>query len=622
MYTDNSEEFQQKILKPGRKFKCKLEVDGTTIESGIKKVKYVGGSMAGKNISIGNTVSARIEVEMTTPSVLLENQKLINSILMETTSGYEAIQLGVFYPQSPKVTGEIVKFVAADIMSTKAEKMYVSELSYPVTIKAILEEICTCLEIELTTDDIPDIYINDKPEGYSYREIIGYIAGLMGKFACINRFGNLEIRWFEDNDYSVSYSLISLPTIAERDVSVNYIECSVDSETAYTSGEGLTGIQVENPFMTEDVLKDIYSKLEGFAYRPAEINMLLGDPRLDPWDIVTVKEFNIKVPCMILEYSFEGGLSGKIKAVGKSEAESESNYEGPMAKKIQRQSIELLLVNMILTQKLDADSAIIKDLTASITKTNTLIFGSATGTTIQTEFANAVIAQLGDAQILSAMIKDIAASKITSGDIITNNVRVMSEDGSLVISDETIQISDGTRVRVQIGKDASDDYSINIWDEDGNLMFSKGGITESAIKDAIIRDDMVSEKANISAHKLNIDSLFEEINGSSNTIKATQIYFDDEGQRLDVVFKTMTEDVDGLEETQQSQGTEIKTIQGQISNKIWQQDITTAIDDIEVGAVNLLNGSKDLSDPNSFFAEFNLTDGTNQLIFGGYALCM
>ena len=53
------------------------------------------------------------------------------------------------------------------------------------------------------------------------------------------------------------------------------------------------------------------------------------------------------------------------------------------------------------------------------------------------------------------MIENIAADKITSGDIITNNVRVMSEYGSLLISDETIQISDETRVRVQIGKDAS-----------------------------------------------------------------------------------------------------------------------------------------------------------------------
>lgn len=195
---------------------------------------------------------------------------------------------------------------------------------------------------------------------------------------------------------------------------------------------------------------------------------------------------------------------------------------------------------------LDVATADIINLRTDLGEINTLIFGSATGNIIQTNFANAVIAQLGQAQIKSAMIESIAASKITSGDIITNNVRVMSEDGSLVISDETIQISDDNRVRVQIGKDASGDYSINIWDTDGQLMFSKGGITDKAIKTAIIRNDMVADNANISAGKLDIDSLFEEINNSTNTIKSTKIYVDDEGQTLDIAFLKMETDIDSI----------------------------------------------------------------------------
>lgn len=223
--------------------------------------------------------------------------------------------------------------------------------------------------------------------------------------------------------------------------------------------------------------------------------------------------------------------------------------------------------------ELVANNAVIKDLTADIAKIDTLIFGTASGNVIQTQFSNSVIAQLGDAQIKSAMIDSISASKITAGDIITNNVRVKSEDGSLLISDETIQISDDTRVRVQIGKDASNDYSINIWDQNGNLMFSEGGITDSAIKDKIIRNDMVSENANISASKLDIDSLFTEINGSTKTIKSTRVYLDEEGQSLDVSFKQMSTNVEGLSNNVSSQGTQISAIQGQISSKIWQQDI-------------------------------------------------
>lgn len=230
---------------------------------------------------------------------------------------------------------------------------------------------------------------------------------------------------------------------------------------------------------------------------------------------------------------------------------------------------------------LTASSAVIKNLQADVADIDTLIFGSASGDVIQSTFANAVIAQLGNAQIKSAMIESISADKITAGDILTNNVRVLSEDGKLLISDETIQISDDSRVRVQIGKDASNDYSINIWDEAGNLMFSKGGITDSAIKEAIIRDDMVSETANIKASKLDISSLFEEINGSSKTINSSKIYIDAEKQTLDVAFTSLTTDVSELGETVSSQGTSISTIQGQITSKIWQQDINTAKSELE-----------------------------------------
>lgn len=229
---------------------------------------------------------------------------------------------------------------------------------------------------------------------------------------------------------------------------------------------------------------------------------------------------------------------------------------------------------------LEAAYGRIDDLEAGVANIETLMFGSATGNSIHTSFANSVIAQLGDAQIKSAMINNVAANKITSGDIITNNVRVKSEDGSLIISDETIQISDDNRVRVQIGKDASGDYSLNIWDASGNLMFSKGGITDSAIKEAIIRNDMISDTANISAHKLDIDSLFEEINGSNNTIKSTQIHLDDKGQSLDVAFKNLETGVTDLGETVSSQGTAISAMQGKFTSKVWQQDIDTAKDEL------------------------------------------
>ena len=151
------------------------------------------------------------------------------------------------------------------------------------------------------------------------------------------------------------------------------------------------------------------------------------------------------------------------------------------------------------------------------------MFGSATGGTIQTEFSNSVIANLGDAQIKSAMIKELAADKITGLDLNTTKLSVHSEDGKSIWKDNTIQISDTTRVRVQIGKDASGDYNIYIWDKNGKLMFDPlYGVQEDGIKKAIIRNDMISDTANISGKKIDIASLITTINeDGSSTLKAS-----------------------------------------------------------------------------------------------------
>ena len=258
-------------------------------------------------------------------------------------------------------------------------------------------------------------------------------------------------------------------------------------------------------------------------------------------------------------------------------------------------TINELTSNYATIVSLNAVDAKIGSLTADVADINTLIFGSASGTSIHTTFSNAVIAQLGDAQIKSAMIESISAGKITAGDIITNNVNVKSNDGKLLIADQTIQISDDSRVRVQIGKDAANDYSINIWDANGKLMFSEGGLTEDAVKEQIIRNDMVKDDANISASKLDIDTLFNVINeDGSHTLKSSKVKLDGENQTLDVAFKGLTTKIDDQSETISSQGTAISVIQGNISNKIWQQDITSAINDISIGGRNmLLNTGRD-----------------------------
>lgn len=290
-------------------------------------------------------------------------------------------------------------------------------------------------------------------------------------------------------------------------------------------------------------------------------------------------------------------------------------------------------IDTLETNALTAGSALIHSLTSDVANINTLMFGTASGGSLTTEFSNSVVSLIGDAQIKSAMIKDIAADKITSGRLYTNLVEVVSKSGNLDIADNTIKICDDAQTaRVQIGKDAAGDYNIYIWDKNGNLMFDPlYGVQEDGIKRPIIRNDMVSDTANISAAKLDITSLFTVINGSKETINSARVFVDADSQTLDVAFKQMSTDVqtattkaDGVytlaevannnaasalaqvqtvTETVSTQGTQLTEVQGQISSKIWKQDITTMVSELEIGGRNLaLDTSNQYSTP---FTGFN-----------------
>ena len=323
----------------------------------------------------------------------------------------------------------------------------------------------------------------------------------------------------------------------------------VTSTTDMKAGERVTVLikdhtatvtgNVTSPSARTDDVKDLNSKV-------LEVELLLADK-------VSVEELEAEIAKIEIadigelraDYAeFKEATIEDLEAINAEIENLDVKYA-----KVEDLDVEKARIDDLEVHSLRVDSGAFKDLQADVADIDTLIFGSASGTSIHTSFSNAVIAQLGNAQIKSAMIDSLSASKIAAGEISTNNVVVKSDDGRLIISDETIQISDQNRVRIQIGKDATNDYSINIWDADGNLMFSEGGITDNAIKDAIIRNDMVANNANISASKLDIDSLFEEINGSDKTIKSTKIYVDDKGQTLDIAFTSMTTAVENVTNT-------------------------------------------------------------------------
>ena len=623
MYNNVSEQFATTIRSPSRTFNLRLKINGKWIDAGFKKMSYETASTSDEGIQIGSAVAAKIELTVKRINELFENTEIPIEIGLKLPSGkYEYIPLGFFTAEHPTLDQATTTFTAYDRMM-KTTGVYVSELTYPASAESVLKEISTGCGVPCNVSGLNGITIDTAPVGYTYREVIGYIASLAGGFACVDRTGTIVIKWYEDNGYTINESRIMTFEKNESDYHLDYLTCNVDSNTSFTVGSGTLGITFDNPLTTEEKLNSVYKKVRGFAYRGASLKTL-GDIRLDPWDIVTVEELGktYKVPVMNITQEYDGGLAMTITAYGKTETETETDYKGPSTKLAERTYAEMMLTKELVSKKVDAEwvkantvtaetivsvnnelqyiknnylksneadikfatieeEKVIKSgieqlnvkyekvgiLDGDVAGIKTLMFGSSTGESITTDFANSVISMIGTAQIKDSMIDSLDAKKIKALDIDTTDVAVHSKDGLSRWSDNTIQISDSKRVRVQIGKDTSGDYNMYVWDVKGNLMFDALGLTEQGVQREIIRNDMVKENANISAGKLDIASLFSVINNDgTHTLKSNKIYLDDAAQTLNVLLQDIKT---GSGKDYSEWGSLLKQSDDFITQKLW-----------------------------------------------------
>ena len=215
-------------------------------------------------------------------------------------------------------------------------------------------------------------------------------------------------------------------------------------------------------------------------------------------------------------------------------------------------------INTLRTVDLEAANASIGTLEADYANIVHLLAGNAGIGELQNIHLTSVNTTIDQALIDTLLANKAVIADLIAGHISTEAVALSSNNGAMVINGSLIQFKDANGVvRIQMGKDAHGDFTFVLYDETGQgQLLNADGITASAISDGLIVDDMIAGTGEgyngISAEKLDISSLFRVLNeNGSETLKASRIYFDEQGQNLNQVYTTLT--------------TNISTVSGQIS---------------------------------------------------------
>ena len=682
-----SQDFVTKQSGFSRTFHAKLVVGSTEITEGILSLKCEGCVNEEDTLTLGSTVSNRVEISIMNLSIPIEGKEFTAYVGLDINGTVEYIPLGIFTAQKPEKDDSLYTFTAFDRMM-KTEKAYFSSLPENTTTVAVLKEICSKLGFTLATT-LKAISIK-KIEGLTYREAISYIAQLHGGYATFNRQGQLEIRYFKDVSYTVKVDrYFDDLVVQENNFIVNAISCATNEENTLTAGTGVASIAISNPYMTQSTLNSIYNTLKGFTYRPASFSML-GDILLDPGDIITMqaKDGNVyKIPIMSITQEFDGGLTTTIEAVGKTEEELDLDYKGPSTKTMERYVIELALINKVVANKVDAEyveaefikvnntisavtgefqtikgnvaefektvttkleaisgkiddlevvdlTAIKADITtlnAKVANIDHVLAGNITAENIQTGAITAGSGIIAEGAIGDAQISSLSANKIRAGRIDTSLVTVASSDSVINITGNQVLINDTTNVlqpinRVTLGKyrvnENNWEYGLLVRSADGQtVMIDGNGVHNAGITNGAVDNNKVASDANIDGTKLNINSVVTQINKGTTKIQSTvvnignktlEVYLAEQTQTisghtntlsdhsskisanekaisLKVDSQTYSSDKADMTSKLNKTTSDLSIIQGQISSKVWQSDITTATNALKNTEIKTLN---------------------------------
>ena len=306
----------------------------------IVRVECYKGA-CGDQFGPGTVYAPYIHARIKNCSRSLNGAELLYQVGLKIGNDYEYIDMGYFTVVDPIVTTAQTEFTAVGRLSARGNEEYVSLLSYPADISDVISELSSMMSTPIILRGLDASGTFETIPTGTYREALGTIAGCLGGFVTEDNSGNIVISKYGYGDTVMvrPERSLHLPETWESVYTVTGIRAVVPDQTTddetipgttYTAGTPV--IEITNQCMTRALFNEMYQNIRGYSFTPANIDLSLGDPRLEPWDTVAVIDLNgnvHSVPCFEVIHTFHGGLSTQINAEITSPASSISFHSKP-----------------------------------------------------------------------------------------------------------------------------------------------------------------------------------------------------------------------------------------------------------------------------------------------------
>lgn len=252
------------------------------------------------------------------------------------------IPCGYFTIDEPPRALSSITISALDRMILFDKTVETDKLSFPMTVADLLNKICTICGVTLATDitRLPnkDYLITAYPEGQdlTYRTLLQWCAALTGTCAFMNYDGNLELKWYEQTDLTISPSERYNSDMQENDVAITGIYFKDAANTEYIAGTDDYCLDLSSNGLLQDnvqvVLDTLYVSLKGFSYRPYTAT-IKSAPYIYPMDMIHYEDAKGEVhDTIITNVTFGMNLSTSIAGKGETTQKQKYSQGGGLTK--------------------------------------------------------------------------------------------------------------------------------------------------------------------------------------------------------------------------------------------------------------------------------------------------
>lgn len=339
-------QFEQAMLAKERKLSIRMERYGP---NDIKEASFEYGYIKGDTFKPGGTCAGSGKITFTSIITTFNKlDKIHPEIGLLVGNTYQWVKMGEFFVNDIEIDRNR-NTTTLELMDGmfKLNREHVTDLTYPAEVREVIQEICLKTGIELANDyfgiSAMRYHVEQVPEGkkLSFRDMLSAMTQMIGMSCFFNREGKMEIRDLTESNITInadSYFLHGL-TKSEIEYQIAGITCKTDKKSLTVGMKTGRSLELDNVFMTQSALNDLYYKLKNLTYYPYNLNYQ-GHLLLEVGQWVTIqtnKKETFKVPVLSQSFTFKGGLRGRISADSKAGNDTQYSYEGTITKQIKQQ---------------------------------------------------------------------------------------------------------------------------------------------------------------------------------------------------------------------------------------------------------------------------------------------